>query len=522
MNVKCLIPLVSLSLGAASMPLLAREPSRNLKDLSALESKVEAVARKVVPATVALLSERTGSSGSGVIASEDGLILTAAHVVQGADQLLVVFPDGKQVQGKVLGANYSKDIAMVKITEPAKWPFVTMGASKPLAAGDWVIALGHSAGFDAGPHAAGALRPRDFQRSGQFPDHRLHADRRRLGRSLVRFGRQTHRHPLLHRQSLTNNNHAGIDGFREDWDRILAGETWGALSMNPFANPEMPVLGIGMAMMRGIKGVIVESVVTGSPAAAAGVRTGDVIRSLDGSAIRNGGELLQILAKRQAGDQVKLGDPARPGAPGNQGAAQTPQRTFRTTLNRLINMKPSLIPVLGLVLWQSVAVAQDDIPMLRPEERQAVDTQTDEFNQALTPILKTAAKSTVRVWAGNRRLAYGTVIGDGHKILTKWSEVARAAGNLAHRGGRRRGAGSGSDRGLRGRGPRRAGNPRPGADPSAMVEGKPATRRVPCRAATGWPAGGLRHRERAGAEFARHRPSLSRGHRHAWISPDPA
>ena len=107
-------------------------------------------------------------------------------------------------------------------------------------------------------------------------------------------------------QSLTNNNHAGIDGIRDDWERILAGETWGALSMNPFANPEMPVLGIGMAMLRGVKGVIVESVVPGSPAAAAGVRAGDVIRSLDGSEVRDGGELLQMLAKRQAGDKVKL------------------------------------------------------------------------------------------------------------------------------------------------------------------------------------------------------------------------
>jgi hypothetical protein len=48
---------------AASLPALAREPSRNLQDLVGLESKVETVARKVVPATVALLSERTGSSG---------------------------------------------------------------------------------------------------------------------------------------------------------------------------------------------------------------------------------------------------------------------------------------------------------------------------------------------------------------------------------------------------------------------------------------------------------------------------
>jgi len=71
-----------------------------------------------------------------------------------------------------------------------------------------------------------------------------------------------------------------------------------------------------------------------------------------------------------------------------------------------------------------------EIPLLRPEERQTVDGQADEFNQALTPILATAAKSTVRVWAGKRRLAYGTVVGDGHKVLTKFSEVARAQGGL--------------------------------------------------------------------------------------------
>jgi serine protease Do len=93
-------------------------------------------------------------------------------------------------------------------------------------------------------------------------------------------------------------------------------------------------------------------------------------------------------------------------------------------------MKKSIIPILGMVLLHGTAVAQDDIPLLRPEERQAVDAQADEFNESLKPLLAESAKSTVRVWSGKRLVAYGTVIGDGTQVLTKWSEVARANGNL--------------------------------------------------------------------------------------------
>jgi hypothetical protein len=94
-----------------------------------------------------------------------------------------------------------------------------------------------------------------------------------------------------------------------------------------------------------------------------------------------------------------------------------------------MKMKP--IHCLALVLaWQSPLSAQDDIPLLLPEERRAVDEQADEFNQAIQPALADVAKSTVRVWSGSRRLAYGTVIGDGTRILTKWSEIARARGEL--------------------------------------------------------------------------------------------
>lgn len=301
------LTLLAACLLTAALPAAGREPARDLKDLTRLQQQVEDVSKRVLPSTVALISERTGSSGSGVITSAEGLILSAAHVVQGADELLVVFPDGKQVKGKVLGANYSRDIAMVKITDPGKWPYVDLGESKSLEAGDWVIALGHSAGFD--PARTPPVR---FGRViSKGPGTFLTTDCTLIGGDsggpLFNLdGKLIGIHSSIGK-TLANNNHAGISGFRDDWDRLIAGETWGELSLNPFANPEMPVLGIGIGVLRGAKGVLVPSVVPASPAAAAGVRPGDLITSLDGSPVTEGGELLQLLAKRQAGDKVKLG-----------------------------------------------------------------------------------------------------------------------------------------------------------------------------------------------------------------------
>ncbi|RYD44732.1 MAG: PDZ domain-containing protein [Verrucomicrobiaceae bacterium] len=89
-------------------------------------------------------------------------------------------------------------------------------------------------------------------------------------------------------------------------------------------------------------------------------------------------------------------------------------------------MKPFTSLFLALSL-SGVVRAQDDIPLLIPEERSAVEAQAEAFNDAISPVLADAAKSTVRIWAGSRRLAYGTVVGNGSQVLTKWSEIARVS-----------------------------------------------------------------------------------------------
>lgn len=90
-------------------------------------------------------------------------------------------------------------------------------------------------------------------------------------------------------------------------------------------------------------------------------------------------------------------------------------------------MKRRLAKFVLICALPNFAAAQDEIPLLRPEERAVVDSQSEALNAALKSKLATAAQSTVRVWSGERRLAYGTVIGDGRQVLTKWSEIADAA-----------------------------------------------------------------------------------------------
>ncbi|MDP4625793.1 MAG: PDZ domain-containing protein [Akkermansiaceae bacterium] len=74
---------------------------------------------------------------------------------------------------------------------------------------------------------------------------------------------------------------------------------------------------------------------------------------------------------------------------------------------------------------------QEEVPLMRPDELEAVNGQSDDFNNALEPTLSEAAESTVVVWGTRGRkpskLAYGTVVGDGSQVLTKWSEIEPSA-----------------------------------------------------------------------------------------------
>lgn len=79
--------------------------------------------------------------GSGFILSADGYVMTNAHVIDGADEVLVTLTDKREFKAKVLGADASTDVAVLKI-EGKDLPYLTLGSSDKIRVGEWVIAIG--------------------------------------------------------------------------------------------------------------------------------------------------------------------------------------------------------------------------------------------------------------------------------------------------------------------------------------------------------------------------------------------
>ena len=93
-----------------------------------------------------------GGTASGVIVSPNGLVLTAAHVVEKTGhKAKITLSDGKTVEARALGLDTATDAAMIQLPAPAKaWPFVSISREvRDLALGQWCFAVGHPGGWDA-------------------------------------------------------------------------------------------------------------------------------------------------------------------------------------------------------------------------------------------------------------------------------------------------------------------------------------------------------------------------------------
>lgn len=265
-----------------------------------LQDNVQSLLPKVRPAVVAIF---TGDgTASGVIMSEDGLILTAAHVAERPGrELRVILEDGTVVQATTLGLDKTTDAALMQLNDTErKWPHVKVSRQVIKAQpGEWCFALGHPGGFDEKrgvvlrvgrivKQTANSLQTDCVLMGGDSGGPLFDLNGDVIGiHSLIWEGRN-------------ENMHVSMAPFLRSWDEMKGSHvihTWGIGSGG--------YLGIGTEM--NAKGALeVVEVIAGSPSEKAGIKTGDVILSLNGEAIADLPQFTHAVRVRPAGEEVQL------------------------------------------------------------------------------------------------------------------------------------------------------------------------------------------------------------------------
>ncbi len=277
---------------------------KTLGDLRKIEEKVQTVVAENTAATISLQSMRRDSSGSGVIISKEGLILTAAHVVSGSQEMVVIFPDGREERAKVLGQNHTRDAAMAQLIGEGPWPFVEVGESDSLETGDIVVAMGHPLGYDPTrrpPVRFGRVMTQDATDFITTDCTVIGGD---SGGPLFDLeGRLIGIHSHINIAKREVNRHAGISGFEKSWDKMKEGEIWGILGDNGNGR-NRPVLGV--LIENEASPLTVLSLPEGSPAKKAGIRAGDVLLKIDETKLDSLKDLRLFLIDHQPGDVLNV------------------------------------------------------------------------------------------------------------------------------------------------------------------------------------------------------------------------
>ncbi len=287
-----LVVVVANSNGSASWA----NDDADLRSLKELQTRIQAVVAANMESCVSV-SDGVGF-GSGVVVSEDGLILTAGHVMSTDQEYEIIFPSGRTARARPLGKNLDIDAGMIKIVDPGPWPAVKLAAA-PIKLGDWTVSLGHSGGFELGRTPP--------VRTGRFLRRRGH----QLVTDAVLIGGDSGG-PLFNidgeligihssiGDSIAENRHVDIAMFQRDWERLERGETWGQL---PELGKSKPVqrAKIGVTVDRKLNNAKILQVRSGSPAEVVGIKVGDTVTEFDGEKISSSVQLISKIKAKITG-----------------------------------------------------------------------------------------------------------------------------------------------------------------------------------------------------------------------------
>ncbi len=253
------------------------------------------------------------SLGSGVIVGGDGLIVTNNHVVDGADQILVALADRREFKARILFADPRLDLALLKVeTEGAGLPVIRMADSDRVEVGDVTVAIGNPFGVGqtvttgiVSAVARTGVGVSDWQffiqtdaaiNPGNSGGALLDAQGRLIGIPTAIYSRGG------------GSNGIGF-AIPSKMLRVFLNAADKGKLVSGWIGVEGEALTADTAKQLGLDrpgGLLVTGVVPGSPGARAGIRSGDVLRSVDGKEVTNGGQLRYFLATEGVGKTLDV------------------------------------------------------------------------------------------------------------------------------------------------------------------------------------------------------------------------
>ncbi len=247
--------------------------------------------------------------GSGFILSSDGFIMTNAHVVEGADEVMVTLPDKREFKARIVGADKRTDVAVVKI-QATGLPAVKVGDVSRLRVGEWVMAIGSPFGLE-NTVTAGIVsaKQRDTGDYLPFIQTDVAINPGNSGGPLINM-----RGEVVGINSQIYSRSGGFMGisFAIPMDeamrvseqlrasgRVSRGRI--GVQIAPVTKEVAESIGLGKA-----QGVLVRGVEEGSPAEKAGIEAGDIITRFDGKSIEKPADLPRAVGNTKPGSQVAL------------------------------------------------------------------------------------------------------------------------------------------------------------------------------------------------------------------------
>jgi len=241
--------------------------------------------------------------GSGFVYDTSGHIVTNDHVVDGASSITVRFTNGKTYKATLVGADASDDLAVIKVDAPAsQLSPLTLGDSSKVAVGDGVVAIGSPFGLEntVTSGIVSALH-REMTSPNNFTiDDSIQTD------AAINHGNSGG--PLLNTEAQVIGVNSQIESDSGGSDGVgfaIPSATVKSVATQLISSGKVQhaYLGVGIA---GTGAATLTNIVNGAPADTAGLRTGDVITAVDGTAVSSGDELRAAIDRKAPGAKVTI------------------------------------------------------------------------------------------------------------------------------------------------------------------------------------------------------------------------